>query len=150
MKYKWYFYHYYVLLHLISINSIKQIFYFNIILIVMSARLQFFLNVTPVWFFLQNSVWKSRMKTPVWKRKPKRKQSCNFNLSNLLSIMSISSIINKQDQKKITQKLSKKTHFTEAEVGKLLDCHFQIMVCIKWRRAYKVSYAYAIVILCQH
>ena len=38
--------------------------------------------------------------------------------------------LSKLNLKKKIQMLSKKTHFTETEVGKLLDCHFQIMVGI--------------------
>ena len=38
--------------------------------------------------------------------------------------------LSKLNFKKKIQMLSKKTHFTETEVGKLLDCHFQIMVGI--------------------
>ena len=38
--------------------------------------------------------------------------------------------LSKLNLKKKIQMLSKKTHFTEKEVGKLLDCHFQIMVGI--------------------
>ena len=36
--------------------------------------------------------------------------------------------LSKQELKKKTQMLARKTHFSETEVGKLLDCHFQVMV----------------------
>ena len=44
--------------------------------------------------------------------------------------MSVSSMsgFSKQNQKKMIQILAKKTNFSEAEVEKLLTCHFQIMV----------------------
>ena len=44
--------------------------------------------------------------------------------------MSVSSMSgkSKQNQKKTVQMLVKKTHFTEPEVEKLLDCHYKIMV----------------------
>ena len=50
------------------------------------------------------------------------------NIENLKMSVSSMSGLSKQNQKKMIQMLVRKTHFTEAEVGKLLDCHYQIMV----------------------
>ena len=38
--------------------------------------------------------------------------------------------LSKQNLKKKIAILAKKTHFSEAEVGKLLDCHFEVMVSV--------------------
>ena len=59
---------------------------------------------------------------------PKKGSFVKHKLQHLTMSVSSTYSMTKQNQKKTIQILSKKTYFSEMEVGKLLDCHFQIMV----------------------